>query len=1444
MNLFSLFESELNEDYASIGIGGGADIGGSGAAASGDTSPENNTSPIGSGAGDMEEDITEHNTLDEVAMNPSAFAKSIANAQDQGVLVGFEFETLIPSSSVKHWKTGDTTVGYDASSTAWIDGKTTDDLLDGISRVGNNNWERILLDLFKYKTSVKTATGFKNVEDHYQSWARNRIEAELSDKYEKIVLDALSALFKDPVAKNENVMFMNGNAEDRYGSEQLTGVGFALIVLKEKTGIDFSKKVKKSELTDEVLKQIREAMHYCYQVTRGPIDQKYLAVRNAFDHAKANLAIEYTPSIHNFRDGLTPYQVAAFKQHFAEFCRETMGTNNLKELLLKKWAFNGRVNNVTDTLKEKLWYYLTPGADTPASLRPRSRSSSYTDGAEFLKANLKDSFGENIRIFTGYHQETKLLDRWYIEPDGSLSPNPGDYSAEVVSPPLRAGDAMAALRTFYEKARQMNLYTNSSTGLHINVSIPGNLDVLKLATFIGDSHVLKQFGRENNRYARSVIQSLRSQGNLPTVGSSEFKDAEKEMKALVQRISGDHFATVNFNGKYVSFRHAGGDYLNKMTDIANTVGRFVRAMMIAADPEAYRAEYVNKLLKMMKDPGSTDSVSFSDIRKVTSKGIPVRVVDILLRPNYTAAALESWAKVWPNGGNAVLTPDPSARARLLADRGFGSETKQWMQSAPDTMFYRATVYPSSRNSLNNYAEIYSDIGTTRGQAFGIYSAGDRERVAVGVANYAAISPTDPGYMEAIKMMRGGKAKTLPLPGKKQVSQAPSVSPAASTTQQASSERGNYEFVSDDGRVAMPFNTLADAQRRAQEFADSANHNIAMITPQDHHILVRPQETRTDEADFAGLQYGIAEDNSLSGALSDGSGVSATLGTDNDLSPIGSGTNEAGIHFWNSLDENLDMEEKMSICEKWAKGKLNESPDSQDLEYFRGLKQYSVNPIVGHTYIVVPLLLTNVITSWATPEKCEYLGYKNKIQTVKNAHGKVKQYPHEPIRESSSFICFFFNTQKQYDRFRSAVSIKFDTRLPEIAEDQYGGGFGGGSIAPVTDSTSPVGGGGASVEEGRENFNGINLLLQKDDDELFVKASAGGRELGHVLFAIDGEYLIPQDLEVDERYRGQGIATTMYDYVKSKGYKIRRSSHQTDAGAGFWDRYKPGQIVWEQGVTEGHDDFKSSHQNAVAQAKAEHGEPERHEYKFDNMSGRHGAHNSYLHYPDKKVTVNTQMFKHGPAHNVFVNRSKQGVAEGYRHSKAPWVKVIVRTDHDYDPEQVRKLPLEYRAQGWGNDGEGQLIAFASKKDASYFILKQGGEVVKTFPNSAGEQGVAEGHDDDETPYDDKYQSMVQRVGQKAREQEKRRPVDLDKLAQRLRQADSERGIEIDETIRKIGDKYRLVSHTGKNLGTYPSKAGAEKRERQVNYFKHQDSMSEDEIMESWLNWMKNDGYDIL
>ncbi len=38
------------------------------------------------------------------------------------------------------------------------------------------------------------------------------------------------------------------------------------------------------------------------------------------------------------------------------------------------------------------------------------------------------------------------------------------------------------------------------------------------------------------------------------------------------------------------------------------------------------------------------------------------------------------------------------------------------------------------------------------------------------------------------------------------------------------------------------------------------------------------------------------------------------------------------------------------------------------------------------------------------------------------------------------------------------------------------------------------------------------------------------------------------------------------------------------------------------------------------------------------------------------------------------------------------------------------------------------------------------------------------------------------------------------------------------IRKSHGKYKVVSHTGRNLGTYKTKAGAVKRLHQVEYFK--------------------------
>lgn len=57
------------------------------------------------------------------------------------------------------------------------------------------------------------------------------------------------------------------------------------------------------------------------------------------------------------------------------------------------------------------------------------------------------------------------------------------------------------------------------------------------------------------------------------------------------------------------------------------------------------------------------------------------------------------------------------------------------------------------------------------------------------------------------------------------------------------------------------------------------------------------------------------------------------------------------------------------------------------------------------------------------------------------------------------------------------------------------------------------------------------------------------------------------------------------------------------------------------------------------------------------------------------------------------------------------------------------------------------------------------------------------------------------------------------ASKLMQTDRPDIYPVEETIVKTGSQYELKSKSGKNLGKYPTRAGAEKREQQVNYFKH-------------------------
>jgi hypothetical protein len=199
---------------------------------------------------------------------------------------------------------------------------------------------------------------------------------------------------------------------------------------------------------------------------------------------------------------------------------------------------------------------------------------------------------------------------WAITNDDSVKDDEGNetdsgehgFNVEIISPPLSPVDALSYLQKVFRFANTYRLRANQSTGLHINISFPkemmSKLDVVKLALFSGDDYQLRRFGRELSRYAWSQKKYLEkefSEADLSTLASSASMQAAA--KKIMDR-TGKYFS-FNLNKLqygYLEFRTAGGvDYINRFSDIRDTVGRYLHAMKISMDPAAARKEYLKKL---------------------------------------------------------------------------------------------------------------------------------------------------------------------------------------------------------------------------------------------------------------------------------------------------------------------------------------------------------------------------------------------------------------------------------------------------------------------------------------------------------------------------------------------------------------------------------------------------------------------------------------------------------------------------------------------------------------------------------------------------------------------------------------------------------------------------------------------------------------------------------
>jgi len=241
---------------------------------------------------------------------------------------------------------------------------------------------------------------------------------------------------------------------------------------------------------------------------------------------------------------------------------------------------------------------------------------------EDVAQEFENAIGRDVRASGNYHSGSVLRPsptqiRYVVEPDGSLEPDdPNDQGLEFVSPPLPIDEILSDLNKVKKWAKEYGCYTNDSTGLHINISVPNysreNLDFVKLALLMGDKYVLDAFGRSGNTYAKSAFDIVKR----------IVRDQPEEAAKLLDKMKGnlDQLATkaihsgatskytsINVKDGHIEFRSPGGDWLDENFDqIENTLLRFTVAMSAALNPEAYRQEYLTKLYKLLSENNKGD----------------------------------------------------------------------------------------------------------------------------------------------------------------------------------------------------------------------------------------------------------------------------------------------------------------------------------------------------------------------------------------------------------------------------------------------------------------------------------------------------------------------------------------------------------------------------------------------------------------------------------------------------------------------------------------------------------------------------------------------------------------------------------------------------------------------------------------------------------------------
>lgn len=271
-------------------------------------------------------------------------------------------------------------------------------------------------------------------------------------------------------------------------------------------------------------------------------------------------------------------------------------------------------------------------ADTYRLVWPEDLDSyneySYESLFEHISDELSSLLEIEVKYDTSYHglQRHKVGDAHYIlETDSSVSSEDEEgIGIELISYPMDIETAKTHMKKISRWAIDNGVETNSTCGLHVNVSIPGldmdQYDPIKAALFLGDTYVLEKFGREFSSYAKSAYGMIEDSIHDISIDKlKEFLDIIKTnvtsfKKSMHRYTQWGKFVSINKKEQHVEFRSMGDDWLmTDLSEILDTINRYATVLDISCDPTKYKEEYMTRLYKILSSSINIQSNSFDKL---------------------------------------------------------------------------------------------------------------------------------------------------------------------------------------------------------------------------------------------------------------------------------------------------------------------------------------------------------------------------------------------------------------------------------------------------------------------------------------------------------------------------------------------------------------------------------------------------------------------------------------------------------------------------------------------------------------------------------------------------------------------------------------------------------------------------------------------------------------